>query len=140
MTRPLAVLSLVILLLLSAGVFWACQVSIAPPSAELSSESESQPTAARLPREPVPALSFPPCHDPPLSYITDLQVRQTPVLSEPEPRVPFRDPVFGTCLVRLTDRANDLSPDDPSAGLKNEYSRVQSFNADGSRLLLRQNI
>jgi len=49
----------------------------------------------------------------------------------------MRDPVFGTCLVRVTDRTADLDPDDPSAGLKNEYSRVQSFNADGSRILVR---
>jgi hypothetical protein len=39
--------------------------------------------------------------------------------------------------VRVTDRHTDLSPGDPSPGLKNEYSRVQSFNADGSRILVR---
>ena len=72
---------------------------------------------------------------PPL--VDDFEVRQTPDLPEPEARVPFRDPVFGTCLVRVTDRAADLSPDDTSAGLKNEYSRVQSFNADGNRILVR---
>jgi hypothetical protein len=44
--------------------------------------------------------------------------------------------VFGTCLVRVTDRRADLSPDDESRGLKNEYSRVGSFNADGSLLLV----
>jgi hypothetical protein len=65
-----------------------------------------------------------------------LDVRQTPNLPEPSARVPFRDPVFGTCVVRVTDRATDLSPDDDSLGLKNEYSRVQSFNADGSRILV----
>jgi hypothetical protein len=31
----------------------------------------------------------------------------------------------------------DLAPDDTSVGPKNEYSRVQSFNADGSRILVR---
>ncbi len=77
------------------------------------------------------------CPDPQPPFITDLDVRQTPDLPEPAARVPFRDPVFGTCLVRVTDRQADLSPDDPSAGLKNEYSRVQSFNADGSRVLVR---
>jgi hypothetical protein len=64
-------------------------------------------------------------------------VRQTPNLPEPAARTPFRDPVFGTCLVRVTDRKADLPPDDTSAGLKNEYSRVQSFNADGSRIMVR---
>ena len=58
-------------------------------------------------------------------------------MPEPPARVPFRDPSFGTCLVRVTDRTTDLSPDDPSVGLKNEYARVQSFNADGSRVLVR---
>jgi hypothetical protein len=77
------------------------------------------------------------CPDPQPPLVTDFEVRQTPDLPEPPPRVPFRDPVFGTCLVRVTDRRADLSPDDPSPGLKNEYSRVQSFNADGSRVLVR---
>jgi hypothetical protein len=66
-----------------------------------------------------------------------LDVRQAPDLPEPAARVPFRDPTFGTCLVRVTDRTADLPSDDPSTGLKNEYSRVQSFNADGSRALVR---
>jgi hypothetical protein len=69
--------------------------------------------------------------------VTDFEVRQTPSLPEPAARVPFRDTVFGTCLVRVTDRSADLSLDDSSEGLKNEYSRVQSFNADGSRILVR---
>jgi len=57
-------------------------------------------------------------------------------MEEPVARVPFRDPVFGTCVVRVTDRHADLAPGDSSPGLKNEYSRVQSFNADGSRILV----
>ena len=77
------------------------------------------------------------CPDLQKGFVTDFEVRQTPPLPEPTAREPFRDPVFGTCLVRVTDRTTDLSPGDTSAGLKNEYSRVQSFNADGSRLLLR---
>jgi len=69
--------------------------------------------------------------------VTDLEVRQAPALAEPPARTPFRDPVFGSCLVRVSDRARDLAPGDGSGGLKNEYSRVQAFNADGTRLLLR---
>ncbi|MCJ7626591.1 MAG: hypothetical protein MUO76_24120 [Anaerolineaceae bacterium] len=71
------------------------------------------------------------------AYITDLDVYQTPQLDEPEPRTAFRDPVFGTCMFRVTDRNADISPDDSSRGIKNEYSRVQSFNADGSRFIAR---
>ena len=77
------------------------------------------------------------CPDPQLPFITDRNVYLTPSLPEPPPRKPFRDPVFGTCVVRVTDRKADLTSDNPSEGLKNEYARVQSFNADGSRILLR---
>ena len=69
--------------------------------------------------------------------MTDLDVRQAPDLPEPSPRIPFRDAAFGSCLVRVTDRKADLSAGDPSTGMKNEYSRVQSFNADGTRILVR---
>jgi hypothetical protein len=39
--------------------------------------------------------------------------------------------------VRVTDRQADLTAGDASRGLKNEYSRVQAFNSDGSRILVR---
>ena len=71
------------------------------------------------------------------SFVTDMNVRQTPNLPEPSARVAFRDPVFGTWVVRVSDRTSDIAADDPSPGLKNEYSRVQSFNADGTQFLLR---
>ena len=71
-------------------------------------------------------------------FITDLEIHQGQDIPEPEPRVPFQDPVYGTCLIRVTDRESDpLNPGDPSRGLKNEYARVQSFNADESLLLVR---
>jgi len=85
----------------------------------------------------VGTATTPLCTDPQPAFITNFNVFQTPSLQEPAPRVPFRDPVFGTCLVRVTDRFSDISPGDPSRGMKNEYSRVQSFNADGSRILVR---
>ncbi len=70
--------------------------------------------------------------------LTDFTVYQIPELDLPAARIPFRDPVFGTCLVRITDRDNDpLNPEDHSIGLKNEYARVQSFNADESLLMVR---
>ncbi len=84
---------------------------------------------------PAPPLAL--CDDPQPPLITDLQVYQTPDLPEPAPRVPFRNPVFGTCLVRVTDRQADLASGDGSGGLKNEYARVQAFNADGSLLIAR---
>jgi hypothetical protein len=72
-----------------------------------------------------------------MPQVTDTTVYQTPSLAEPQPRAPFLDPVFGTCVVRVTDRTADLDDEDRSTGLTNEYSRVQSFNADGSRILVR---
>lgn len=84
--------------------------------------------------EPLPS---PLCFDPQPSLIADLEVRRPPTLAEPSPRVPFRDPVFGTCLVRVTDRRADLSSDDASQGITNEYARVRAFNADQRYLLLR---
>jgi hypothetical protein len=117
----------------------ACAESRSSPSAETPSTQEaSGPSAAASPAgaaSPAPGTSL--CPDAQGPPVTDFEVRQTPSLSEPPARVPFRDPVFGTCVARVTDRTADLSPDDESAGLKNEYSRVQSFNADGSRLLAR---
>lgn len=70
-------------------------------------------------------------------FITTLDILQTPDMDEPPARQPFRDPVFGTCLVRVTDRNADALEGDSFGGMKNEYSRVESFNADGSRLLVR---
>jgi hypothetical protein len=77
------------------------------------------------------------CTDPQPNLIDDFNVYQAPDVPEPDPRTSFRDPVFGTCIVRVTDRQADLSPDDPSRGAKNEYSRVQSFNADGTLIIVR---
>ncbi|HPB28849.1 MAG TPA: hypothetical protein PLU41_09865 [Acidobacteriota bacterium] len=69
--------------------------------------------------------------------LTDQNVRQTPALAEPAARDPFIDPVFDTCVVRLTDRIADPDPGDTSAGLVPEYARVQAFNADETRILIR---
>ncbi len=69
--------------------------------------------------------------------VVDRDVRPVPDLGEPRARVAFQDPVFGTCVVRVTDRRIDVEADDRSGGLKNEYAKAQSFNADGSRILVR---
>jgi hypothetical protein len=101
----------------------------------LGAAAGTSPTStAPPPTTPAPLVL---CTDPQPPFVTDFDVRQAPDLPEPSARTPFRDPVFGTCVVRVTDRIADISPEDSSAGLKNEYSRVQSFNADGSRILVR---
>lgn len=73
--------------------------------------------------------------EPPL--VTTLDTRQPNSLPEPAPRAPYRDPAFGRCVTRVTDRVADVDPDDPSRGLKDEYSRVQAWNSDETLFLLR---
>ena len=77
------------------------------------------------------------CSGPEPPLITDFNVYKTPSLLEPPARTYFRDPVFGRCLVRVTDRMTDILPPDSSGGLKNEYSRIQAFNADETKILVR---
>ncbi len=116
---------------------WAPTATLVPPANTPTSLADTpSPSAA-------PGQALPPkeeaagCPGPQPPLVADFDVRQIPNLPEPAARTPFRDPVFGTCLVRVTDRKADLRPEDTSAGLKNEYSRVQSFNADGSRIMAR---
>ena len=76
------------------------------------------------------------CGDRDFDPVTHFEVMPVPAMSEPEPRVPFHDPVFHTCLVRVTDTKQDKISGDPSGGMKNEYARVQAFNADGSLVMV----
>ncbi len=59
-----------------------------------------------------------------------------PELPMPSVGVPFRDPVFGTRLVRVTDVRSGRFPLRVK-GLTNEYSRYDALNADGKLLLVR---
>jgi hypothetical protein len=93
--------------------------------------SDLRQTISKDPAEP---LQF--C-DGSTAFGSDLQVNLVPKMPEPAARIPFRDPVFDACLVRVTDREKDLAVGDPSKGLKNEYARVQSFNADDTYILVR---
>ncbi|HET7010609.1 MAG TPA: hypothetical protein VFI11_07530 [Anaerolineales bacterium] len=125
--------TLLLIHLLATGL--ACSLLPQAPGEDVSeTEGSSSPTSAASP----PILSTGPlCSGPQPPFLTERSVLQPRPLVEPAARAPFRDPAFGTCIVRVTDRRVDLSPDDPSRGLKNEYSRVSSFNADGTRLLAR---
>jgi hypothetical protein len=75
------------------------------------------------------------CEDLDFLAVTDREVRAIPELDEPPPRAPYRDPEFGTCVIRVSDWASDFAAQGMTAGIKNEYSRVQSFNADENLLL-----
>ena len=116
----------------------ACNLPAADPPVPSSvepvgGETPASPTASA----PLLDADSPICSDGQPPLVTNFEVHQSTDQPEPAPHNPFRDPTFGTCLVRVTNRSADLSPDDSSAGLKNEYARVQSFNADGSRMLAR---
>src|SRR3546814_15643368 len=52
--------------------------------------------------------------------------------ARPAKGVPFKDPAFGTCVVRATNHA--VEP--PSGFARNDYSRRQAFNVDNSRMLV----
>ncbi len=97
-----------------------------------------QPSASPVAPKPYPgSIPQPLCTDAQPPFVTGFDVYMQPQMDEPQRGVPFRDPVFGSCFVRVTDRTADVSGDDTSQGMKNEYSRVQSFNADGTRILVR---
>ena len=85
-------------------------------------------------KEPTRVLG---CREPQLPFVENFEVYPIPDMPEPPVRATFRDPVFGTCIIRVTDRNADIAVGDSSAGLKNEYSRMQSFNVDNSRILVR---
>jgi len=115
-----------------------CACSLPQINSPEAGAAETEAPAAGVPLPSVPPVQDGPlCADSQPPFATGLEVYQTPQMDEPQARLLFRDPVFGTCMVRVTDRHADLSPDDTSAGLKNEYARVQSFNADGSLILVR---
>lgn len=144
--RRLSQSMLISVLLLAIGALGCNLLSCPWPGAIVPSVGETPsplepfgPPAVSSPLPTLPAIipAAPLCSDPQPDFVTDFEVRQTPQLSEPPARVPFRDPVFGTCVVRVTDRTADRAADDLSPGLKNEYSRIQSFNANESRILVR---
>lgn len=114
------------------------QLAATEAGSSLANPSNSNPTEPLVKPPVLPSNSGALlCTDVQPPLITGTELFQSPVLAEPQARIPFRDPTFGTCLVRVTDRNVDLATDDDSAGMVNEYSRVQSFNADGTRLIAR---
>ncbi len=125
--------------------FWLSACTFPGVMETAAPEEESTPPAGPAFATLPPTPSVPLCADPSTGlgagpqppFVTGLEVYQTPRMGEPQARVPFCDPIFGACIVRVTDRHTDLSPDDQSTGLKNEYSRVQSFNMDSSLILVR---
>ena len=58
-----------------------------------------------------------------------------PDLPRPTKAVPAADPVYGNCVLRVTEHAKEP----PVRFARHDYSRRQAFNADGSRILIASN-
>jgi hypothetical protein len=132
-----------LMLMMLVGLSLSCGLGLPDANDEISTPAPSPtitgPAAGTGAPQPSPITPSGGCpaYPPGFAFVTGTtEVYPAPDLAEPAPRQWFTDPTFGTCLVRVTDRADDPSPDDTSPGLANEYARVQSFNADGSRLLV----
>lgn len=64
--------------------------------------------------------------------IADKDVPAVPQLPRPPKGEIHSDPVYGNCVMRVTDHAKE-----PPVGFaRHDYSRRQAFNADGSRVLI----
>ncbi|MEJ2208970.1 MAG: hypothetical protein P8129_08040, partial [Anaerolineae bacterium] len=132
------------LLIILAVLLAACGSDTEEPPEEAPTAAAQQPAPSQdLPTsvtQPLPggqgAAAAGECPGGAPALVTGIGIYPVPALAEPAPRQWFADPTFGTCLVRVTDRDQDPSPEDASPGLVNEYARVQSFNADGGRFLL----
>lgn len=70
-----------------------------------------------------PAVSADVCSNTRPVYVTDQFIRQIPQVTEPPARTPFRDPLFDSCMVRVTDRDHDKDADDPSGGASKASTR-----------------
>ncbi len=136
-TKAMACLAagLVVALLTGCGGGATPAEEVAATSAPVATSAVLLPQVAAV--SPVPIAAGCPAYPPGFHLTTGTEVQAVPALPEPAARQWFTDLTFGTCLVRVTDRTQDLLPDDASTGMVNEYSRVQAFNADGSRLLVR---
>ena len=107
-TRATIYLTLMILV----GLLLACNISTPAPGDETltpvppPTEPAAGPTAP-LP-SPLPTSGGCQAYSPDFAFVTGAtEVYPVPSLAEPAPRQWFTDPVFGTCLVRVTDRARD---------------------------------
>jgi hypothetical protein len=104
------------------------------------SEREVRPTQTTIEKKPPVSVRDPGARLNLCPRDTITQLTLTPGLdNQAPPRVakpvkgkPFADPIYKTCIVRLTDHANE-----PPVGFaRNDYARRQAFNADNSRILI----
>lgn len=63
--------------------------------------------------------------------VEGLVAAPSPTSTRPAKGAVFRDPAFGTCVLRATNHASEP----PSGFARNDYSRRQAFNVDNTRFL-----
>jgi len=118
------------------GGFAAGSTTASDGSASTSTSRRGGPDAAGRPR-PLPSPSPSPSPTPPtnnpscmyptgFTFVTGTNSVPPPDLPKPVRGVPFKDPVFSTCVVRFTDHVADNT----LGSARNDYSRRQAFNAD----------
>ncbi len=76
-----------------------------------------------------------PCSDfyqPGFTLVSGQDVSLTPSVAKSAKGIPFTDPTYNTCIVRVSDAAAEA----PSTFARNDYSRRQAFNADDSLILI----
>ncbi|HEX6928974.1 MAG TPA: hypothetical protein VF267_06970, partial [Gammaproteobacteria bacterium] len=91
-----------------------------PVSAANRPKPEDEPASCRLKTEPRPLIAGK--HRPPA----------VPLPARPAKGEWYADPVYGSCVVRLTDHEHEP----PEGFARNDYSRRQAFNADDTRILV----
>lgn len=66
------------------------------------------------------------------TLVSGMDATTKPVVAQPAKGIPFTDPTYSTCIVRVTDAASEP----PDTFARNDYSRRQAFNADDSLVLV----
>ena len=66
------------------------------------------------------------------TLVSGMDAATKPVLAKPAKGIPFADPTYNTCIVRVTDAASEP----PDTFARNDYSRRQAFNADDTLVLV----
>ena len=110
----------------------------ATPTATPHSQTARTPARSvdgRAPRNGSPNTDEP-CAGSAPAATTDHTLLQPASETEPAVRVARRDPVFGSCRMRVSAAAVDTAGDDGSPCLVTPEPRAPAFNADGSRFLL----
>lgn len=111
----------------------ACNSNADSEAASVETSTPAALSAVSAPPVALEPITRGPCknfYSADFAFAQDRLAKPVPELPRPKRRVATRDPNYGTCIVRITDRAADV-PEAPL--IRNDYSRRQAFNADNTR-------